>query len=335
MSCEDTERSAMADEGKKISFGFSKTVKKPLIKNAAPVEEKAVDYIDCVDDKAIKIVGKEDKKDEPLVIPMLGSKTWHDRIINKVDADIFEPKKTDTEIKKELNKDIKVKEEKNVNMTNGNAKNGNVQLMEIDSVKIKEEPKDPEAIEPITLEQQAAQEILADLKEEENKSKEQTSFTVPMADDDLKGREESTLEDYEKIPIEAFGMAMLRGMGWKAEEGVGKNAKVVAPSIPEVRPKGMGLGADKLAIQKTKAKLTKEEENLKIVQGCCVKIIAGKQNGNYGKIEGLDEDTGRILVRLALGNEVISLVNEILVQPVTNEEYSKNSRVLTFNIVLN
>lgn len=91
----------------------------------------------------------------------------------------------------------------------------------------------------------------------------------------------------------------------------------------------MGLGADKLAVQKTKAKLTKEEENLKIVRGCCVKINAGKQSGNYGKIEGLDEDTGRILVRLALGNEVVSLANELFVQPVTNEEYSKNSRVLS------
>lgn len=47
----------MAEEGKKISFGFSKTVKKPLVKNVAPVEEKKLDYIECVDDKAIKIIG--------------------------------------------------------------------------------------------------------------------------------------------------------------------------------------------------------------------------------------------------------------------------------------
>ena len=31
--------------------------------------------------------------------------------------------------------------------------------------------------------------------------------------------EESTIEDYEEVPLEQFGMAMLRGMGWKEGEG--------------------------------------------------------------------------------------------------------------------
>ena len=32
---------------------------------------------------------------------------------------------------------------------------------------------------------------------------------------------QSTLEDYEKIPIDAFGVAMLRGMGWQPGKGIG------------------------------------------------------------------------------------------------------------------
>lgn len=36
------------------------------------------------------------------------------------------------------------------------------------------------------------------------------------------GKEEPTLEDYEKIPINDFGLAMLRGMGWKEGTGIGK-----------------------------------------------------------------------------------------------------------------
>lgn len=35
----------------------------------------------------------------------------------------------------------------------------------------------------------------------------------------------STLQDYEKIPVDAFGLAMLRGMGWQPGKGIGKNEK--------------------------------------------------------------------------------------------------------------
>ena len=34
-----------------------------------------------------------------------------------------------------------------------------------------------------------------------------------------------TIADYDAVPIEAFGLAMLRGMGWKDGEGIGKNKK--------------------------------------------------------------------------------------------------------------
>lgn len=38
---------------------------------------------------------------------------------------------------------------------------------------------------------------------------------------------QATIEDYEKVPIDQFGQAMLRGMGWKDGEGIGKNKKWV------------------------------------------------------------------------------------------------------------
>jgi len=31
-----------------------------------------------------------------------------------------------------------------------------------------------------------------------------------------------TEEDYENIPVSAFGKAMLKGMGWEEEAGIGK-----------------------------------------------------------------------------------------------------------------
>lgn len=91
----------------------------------------------------------------------------------------------------------------------------------------------------------------------------------------------------------------------------------------------MGLGADKVTMQKENGKpKTKEEEDLKLVKGAYVKMIAGKQKDCYGQIEGLDDDAGRFIVRMALGGSVIS-VNESVAQAVTKEDYIKNGKVLS------
>jgi len=59
--------------------------------------------------------------------------------------------------------------------------------------------------------------------------------------------EESTLEDYERIPIEEFGAAMLRGMGWEKGKAVGRNRNnknaMVEPIEFIPRPALLGLGA--------------------------------------------------------------------------------------------
>ncbi|XP_043470186.1 G-patch domain and KOW motifs-containing protein [Leptopilina heterotoma] len=306
---------------KKISFGFSKSIKKPVL-NKNPQPEKKVDYIECLDEKSIKVVGGEEKKDEPLIIPMLGSKTWHDRILNKVNADIFEPKVEPVTNENAINVNIK---QEIIDETNDNGvvpESDIPQPMEI--VTVKEENQN----EPLkTLEEQAASEILQDLKQEQENTKEISAVPLPT-DDSLVGKQESTLNDYEQIPIEKFGEAMLRGMGWQPGKGIGKNQKIVAAVIPELRPRGMGLGADKITIQKQiAASKVAEEGNLKLVKGAFIKIITGKQSGNYGHIEGLDDDGGRLMIKLALGGSIIS-INESLVQLVTKAEFDKYSKVL-------
>ncbi|KAI1301510.1 G-patch domain and KOW motifs-containing protein [Halotydeus destructor] len=66
-----------------------------------------------------------------------------------------------------------------------------------------------------------------------------------------------TQDDYEKVPVEEFGLAMLRGMGWKPGEAVGgKVKKLVAPLEVIIRPKGLGLGAGPSNDQKANSKIS-------------------------------------------------------------------------------
>lgn len=56
--------------------------------------------------------------------------------------------------------------------------------------------------------------------------------------------------NYEAVPVEAYGLAMLRGMGWKPGEGIGRTFnQVVKPRVNSLRPKGLGLGANLTEIQ--------------------------------------------------------------------------------------
>jgi hypothetical protein len=55
----------------------------------------------------------------------------------------------------------------------------------------------------------------------------------------------ATLEDYNRVPVEQFGAAMLRGMGWKDGDGIGlnKGKEQEKSKIPERRPALLGIGA--------------------------------------------------------------------------------------------
>ncbi|KAL1920876.1 uncharacterized protein VTP21DRAFT_11511 [Calcarisporiella thermophila] len=65
--------------------------------------------------------------------------------------------------------------------------------------------------------------------------------------------DEASIEDYENIPVEDFGLALLRGMGWKEGQAVGKNRKygMVAPVEFQQRPALLGLGAKESKLVET------------------------------------------------------------------------------------
>lgn len=137
---------------------------------------------------------------------------------------------------------------------------------------------------PKTLEQRAAHEILNSLKERQELNDDTNKiFSLPLKIDELPldGANESTLNDYENIPIAAYGMAMLRGMGFKEKEKSDKNKSI---DEPMVRPKGLGLGADKLVKPKTLLVPPAKDEVLEFKKNACVRILLGKHKDMYGQV---------------------------------------------------
>ncbi|XP_053747614.1 G-patch domain and KOW motifs-containing protein isoform X2 [Panthera pardus] len=144
--------------------------------------------------------------------------------------------------------------------------------------------------------------------------------------------------DYEAVPVEAYGLAMLRGMGWKPGEGIGRTFnQVVKPRVNSLRPKGLGLGANLTEVQALaptgphhlpkpdeEQEKDKEDQPQGLVPGGAVVVLSGPHRGLYGKVEGLDPDNVRAMVRLAVGSRMVT-VSEYYLQPISQQEFDKNS----------
>lgn len=97
--------------------------------------------------------------------------------------------------------------------------------------------------------------------------------------------EMSTLDDYARVPVEQFGAALLRGMGWKDGEGIGlqRGRKVEKTKVPERRPALLGIGA-------------KEEAAVAQEMGVWGKAAAkrGKEAVVYNPVLLRDKKTGQL-----------------------------------------
>lgn len=304
----------MGEEVKKISFGFSKLTKKTQIVssslNQIKSEKSNVELIDCFEGKAIKLKNPVQPVDKILVIPLQRQQEIKLEIKSEDDSKNLT---NDAETVDGIQSKIKVEPNnsvENVSLGDKNSESGLDLKPAITSI--------------LTLDEIAAKEILEDLKDKK-KQDESRIFTVPLTNNPPAGENESSLEDYENIPVGDFGLAMLRGMGWAPGKGIGKNEKLVSPSLPALRPKGMGLGADKVLKPSLETKATNED--LKMVKNSFIRVIAGQHKDSYGQIEGFDDETGRLFVKLAMKNVCVSL-NEFMVQLVDKDDYSKNSKVI-------
>ncbi|KAI7883702.1 hypothetical protein K492DRAFT_205224, partial [Lichtheimia hyalospora FSU 10163] len=103
-----------------------------------------------------------------------------------------------------------------------------------------------------TLDEQAAEALVKEATQGEDENVER--MVIPAKDEteafreDVKTRpDEATMEDYERVPVDQFGAALLRGLGWKEGEGIGRNRKNMPLPKPfepaKQREALLGLGA--------------------------------------------------------------------------------------------
>ncbi|XP_055849357.1 G-patch domain and KOW motifs-containing protein [Episyrphus balteatus] len=280
---------------KKISFGFSKIIKKSnlLINKIEPKDdENKIELIKCVEGQAIQLV-KNKEEEAPLVIPLKdGGKTSAALLSLRTRQAVL---------------------------------NGEEVVLDNEKESVQVLPPQPNGIDE-DIEKRAARELLAEVSKGDDNEGIGPSLVLPLKAEDipLDGAKESTIDDYESIPITQFGKAMLRGMGWK---DIPKKKGAPIEDGPTLRPKGMGLGADKAL--KPKALLIPPEANevLEIKKGACVRVLGGKNKDLYGQVEGLDDHAGRVIIKMALGGAKESF-NEFMVQPVSKKEYSQYSKCI-------
>jgi G patch domain/KOW motif-containing protein len=151
------------------------------------------DFVTSIDDKQIQSTVKEVKKKE-LVIPLITTNRYR--------------------LKNDVNKQSKTQ-----SLESNDNKNG-----------INEEKRSNDSLEDM-----AKEELLNEAKkwkEEPNETRIQSSRIIPVIDYLIQNRVpegfetddkfdvslrpvEPNLDDYESVPVQEFGLAMLRGMGWK------------------------------------------------------------------------------------------------------------------------
>ncbi|KAI8082515.1 DExH-box splicing factor binding site-domain-containing protein [Gilbertella persicaria] len=124
----------------------------------------------------------------------------------------------------------------------------------LDTVTQTEVTSDAMQSEPVqkTLEERAMEAIIKESLGEDEEEDSGPKKVIPMNEtivfrEDVENRpDETSMEDYENIPVDEFGAALLRGLGWSEGEGIGRNRKnSPAPPPPPVKQREalLGLGA--------------------------------------------------------------------------------------------
>ena len=200
-------------------------------------KQQEISGFDAAEGGAIGIDGPKEKKG-PLVIPSLPNRNWRDEARKKQleraphtqqqngDVIMDEPEK---EVVYGLTVPTK---------PSGSPENGDLESAE---------PMEIDPQENLTEAQQLEKQALESLL---NGKSTDASRIVPAITDEEALRndlndapDEPSLDAYEATPIEGFGLAMLRGMGWKDSDGETRKNGAKAPKEVKRRPALLGIGA--------------------------------------------------------------------------------------------
>ncbi|KAK3718346.1 DNA primase large subunit Spp2 [Vermiconidia calcicola] len=172
--------------------------------------------------------------------------------------------------------------------------------MNVDATAEDAEPNggDDAPVKPKTADEQAMDALLG-------KTKDSGLVLPAMTEEEAFDRDyktapdQSTLEDYARVPVEEFGAALLRGMGWKDGEGIGLNRgrKVEKTKIPERRPALLGIGAkEEAAVAQelgTWGKAAKDRKGGGAVQVYNPVLLRDKRTGEMFTEEELEKKKAR------------------------------------------
>lgn len=284
-------------DSKKISFGFSKITKRSNLLSANKDKEKQgnkIQLIKCLEGQEIKLV-EEKREDTPMIIPIKENTKTSAAIASLMKRRAILLGEADEPPPKEQHSQVHSGD-------NGNYVNE-------------------------TIEERAARELIASVQSNVNESIDQNLVLPTLKADELPldGAKQSTIDDYDNVPIAQFGKAMLRGMGWT--EPIQKKCEPPSNEMPFVRPKGMGLGADKALKKQPLLVEPEKNEVLEIKKQAYVRILGGKHKDMYGQIEGFDDHAGRVIVKMAIGGGKEAF-NEFLCQPVSRKEYAQYGKCI-------
>ncbi|KAJ3586678.1 hypothetical protein NHX12_013074 [Muraenolepis orangiensis] len=276
-----------------VSFGFSKTVNKFKPSNDPAITNDEPDYLIGIDGKELLSTRPSDKPKE-LIIPLIQKNRWCDRRDNATRDDKNEAKpllgppeddSVESQAVKELIEDSQRQQEK--------WQNGPQPVFDL-SIPLLMQNQVPQGFED-------GDKVKVDLRPESNTFKLWGSWAMSVmrrdivpSDSGTASSSRSTNADYDSVPVEAYGIAMLKGMGWNQEEGIGRTFK------QDLEPKA------RRRLPKPGDEPGKEEE-LVLGPGGCVLVESGAHKELYGKIEGVDPDNARVMVKLAIGGKTVTI----------------------------
>jgi len=134
--------------------------------------------------------------------------------------------------------------------------------------------------------------------------------------------------DYDKIPIEQFGLAVLRGMGFDEKEGIIglKNKRKVQMIEPELRPRGLGLG---MGSKSLKQRQQDAGTDLIYKKNACIQVTQGRHEHSIGQIVGFDDGLNRILVKLEGSDDKIASILQDNTKLISKSEFNRKRQQTT------